>query len=268
MVERINERWKRWGAELQRIRLHSGETMQSLAQKAAISRQLIGKYEQGTRAPSRDKVDALDDALATGGRLRQYRAELMEDAHIPAEFRDALLMEQRSQEIREYHSVLIPGLLQTASYARSLVSARRVRDTPEQIEQIVATRTERLKQLRETRPLLCFVVDEVAISRTVGDEKIMQEQRNWLIELAERGTIRLQLITNLPRHPGLCSPFRLMSLDGSRAVAFLEDALGGRSATKPQEIAELGTVFGLLQAEALSPDASIERIRETNHVRA
>ncbi|MBV2366656.1 helix-turn-helix domain-containing protein [Streptomonospora nanhaiensis] len=266
MVERVNEKWKRWGTELRQTRRLAGETMDSLGRKACISRQMIGKYEAGTRWPPRDKVEALDDALTTGGALRQLWEELVQDAHVPGEFKNALKMERRAREIREYHSILVPGLLQTADYARSLISARKVRSTAEEVEYMVQTRVERMAHLADTRPLLCFVVEEVAISRVVGNVQIMHEQRQRLIDLAEGGNIRLYLMSDVPRHPGLCSAFRLMNLDDSRVVAFIDDPLGGRSITKPQETAELSTIFGLVQGEALSPAESLKRIKEIDNV--
>ncbi|WP_083939524.1 helix-turn-helix domain-containing protein [Nocardiopsis chromatogenes] len=265
MVERIHEEWRQWGNELKRMRLQAGETMDSLARKARVSRQIIGKYEAATRVPQRDKAAAMDEALATGDALTLLWEQIMDDAHVPPEFRNALMMERRSKHIREYHAILVPGLLQTPDYAITLVRARRVNGPPESIDQVVQTRVERLQKLSDMRPLLWFVVEWVALTRVVGDEKIMREQRRHLIDLMEGGTIQLQVIEDSRHNPGLCGAYRVMSLHDGRTVGFVEDPLGGRSVTKREEIDYLSTLFGMLQSEALSPRSTLERLKELDH---
>ncbi|WP_084469319.1 helix-turn-helix domain-containing protein [Nocardiopsis trehalosi] len=260
MSERVDSTWVRFGHELRRLRLLSGRTQGDLGRSVGLSKPMISALERGTRTPKGDTAAALDSALSTGGVLDRLWRELSDTREVPHWFRDALLIERKAREIREYVPLIVPGLLQTADYARSLIRAWRVRDTPEEVEQIVRARIERLPAISDSHPLLRFVVREAAISRVVGSREIMLEQLKHIGGLIEEGTVRLQVLRDSPEVPaGL--PFRVSILSDTQAVGYVEHALGGETYDTPGHVAELTSVYGELQAEALSSGESLSLIR-------
>lgn len=70
---------------------------------------------------------------------------------------------------------MVPGLLQTADYARAILAVGP--DTMEdELEQMVAARIERQAILDRPRPpVLLAVLDEAVLHRCIGSPKIMHE---------------------------------------------------------------------------------------------
>ncbi len=223
---------------------------------------MVSGIERGTRSPRKEHAEALDSVLEANGALVRLWSELADSRDVPEWFRDHLMLERRASEIRHYQPLLIPGLLQTGDYARSLIRARRVHADGNSVEHMVRARTERLQALADPHPLLWFVMDEVVISRVIGDEKIMGGQLDHLVSLADPGAVRIQVIPTTQDHPGLCAPFRLLTLSSAQTVLYAEHMMGGETVDTADRVGEAMTLFGQLQAEALPPRASLERIRE------
>ena len=83
----------------------------------------------------------------------------------------------------------------------------------------------------------------------------------------DEGVIRLQVLP-LAHHPGLCAPFRVVSLDKRRMVLYAEHAVGGEILESPELITETLTLFSAMQAEALSSQATFELITTTKELLA
>ncbi len=261
MAKQGRTTWRRFGLELKRQRELSGASQAQLAKMTGWSPSMISALQQGTRTPRRDHAEALDAALNTGGTLTRLWQEVVNQRDVPDWFRDAVLIERRATEIREYEPLVIPGLLQTEEYAYAMLEARRNRRSREQVRQVAKARAERLPAIRESLPLLWFVVCEEAFRRVVGSEAIMQAQLDHLTELAEVGTIQFQVLRDAPFNPGLCLPFRLTSLGLTQSVVYAEHALGGETSDDPEQEAEMSALFGALQAAATAPDDSIDLVK-------
>ncbi|MBB6172682.1 hypothetical protein HNR23_002742 [Nocardiopsis mwathae] len=227
-----------------------------------MSRQLIGAFEKGTRTPNGDQAERLDTELATGGALLFLWEEIRDTRGEPSWWRDVLIQERRARQILEYQPCLIPGMLQTPDYARTLISARQVHRTPEQVEEIVQRRTQRLDVVKGSRPLLWFIVEQPAVELVIGDESITKHQRKRIVELWEEGTIRFQVALPVAWPPGLCPPFRVMCLPDGRSIAHVESAVGGFIESNTERVEFLRTTYNMVQAEALSPSASIQFLEE------
>ncbi|MBQ1080718.1 helix-turn-helix transcriptional regulator [Nocardiopsis sp. B62] len=263
MGDKVLQQWMPLGGELRQRRKRAGLTLAEVGEELGLSAGMIGHMERATRAPLREHVRNLDTLFATEGELLQQWLDVVEEKDVLPWFKDALQSELRSKKISEYHSILVPGLLQTAEYTRVLVSARQVQKTPEEVEEVVKVRVSRLPHLRPQRPILWFVVDQIVVDRVVGNEEIMAEQLRHIVSLAEDDTIRFQVIPDeVRKHCGLCSPFRLMTMRDNRKLVRMEHTLGGTAFDKADEIEEMTDLFGALQAEALSPAKSIELIQD------
>lgn len=173
-------------------------------------------------------------------------------------------MERKSWRIEEYHPILVPGLLQTADYAEVLVRSWQPQATDDEVSEIVSARIQRLDYIRERRPALWFIMDDVVVTRPVGSFKIMDEQLEQVVDLARSGIIRVQVLPTRPRHPGMCPPFRIMSLDEQRVV-YAEHVLGGETESSAQQVTRMAVRFGAMQADAMPPDDTVvylEKLRK------
>ncbi|RCV55898.1 helix-turn-helix domain-containing protein [Marinitenerispora sediminis] len=262
MVQKESRVWARFGAEVKRLRSGAGITQVRLGGSVNMSDSLISAIENGTRAPKREYAEALDAALSTGGTLTRLWLDLNDSLGVPEWWRDISLLERAAVEIREYQMVLIPGLLQTADYARTAMRAGRLWDPDEVIERDVEARVSRLRSLQEG-VFLWFVVDEFALRRVVGDTRIMNCQLDRVLSLIEDGTIRLQIIPqHAPQHPGMSGGLRILSFTDRAAVALAEHLVGEEIVDNPEGVRRCSKLYGALQAEALSPTASVAMLQK------
>lgn len=80
----------------------------------------------------------------------------------------------------------MPGLLQTAEYARAML-ATRPNTSDDEVDDLVAARLARQAVLdRDDPPLLWAVIDEAVLHRPVGDAKVMRDQLTHLVEMSAR----------------------------------------------------------------------------------
>jgi transcriptional regulator with XRE-family HTH domain len=105
-------------------------------------------------------------------------------------------LEAGAESIRGYENLLIPGLLQTADYARALmtpdVTVRKV-----EVDQRVQVRLRRQERLRGDNPLsLSIVISEAALLQQIGGPAVLRDQLEHLARNMEENadTISLRII--------------------------------------------------------------------------
>jgi hypothetical protein len=79
--------------------------------------------ESCRRIPSLDFARRCDDALGTGGVLVRLHPLVAADAY-PSWFRPFAQHEVEATSLRTFELAVVPGLLQTHAYARTLLSTR------------------------------------------------------------------------------------------------------------------------------------------------
>ncbi|MEU4236184.1 helix-turn-helix transcriptional regulator [Actinoplanes sp. NPDC026619] len=133
--------------------------------------------------------------------------------------------------VRQFETLLIPGLLQTEEYAREVITAYSTPDlSPEDIDDRVAARMDQKGLLdREERPELYFMIDEAALRRWVGGREVMRNQVEQLKKEAERPGLTIQILPfDLGVHGGIRGPFQILEFaEGTDYVLYLDDASGG-----------------------------------------
>jgi transcriptional regulator with XRE-family HTH domain len=261
MTEKADPRWQQYGTELRRLRLQAGLTQEDLGAKTHLSKAMISGIERGTRSPKQAHSESFDGTLATGGTLTRLWEELSQQRSVPDWFRDAVLLERRALEMREWQQSVIPGLLQTADYARCLIRAWRVWDSDEQVERLVEARVARLPALTENRPLLWFVIAEAAFNVPVGDEKIWRDQVTHIVRLAADRMIQVQVLPSSVLGPGPTPSYRLMTLS-SGSVVYAEHPGGGTVIDRTDQVRFMQGIFGGQQAAAMGCDASLAWLEE------
>jgi Domain of unknown function (DUF5753) len=156
------------------------------------------------------------------------------DAPISKLVRDLIRFEADATAIYNYEPLLLPGLAQTADYARALMEAFPGRISPELIEGMVAARIGRQRVLdRADPPQLHLIIEEMALRRTMASSGMMYGQLQHLLATAARRNVTLRvlpfnaeaavatqgslIILECPDQPTLC-------FEESRSTAaFLED---------------------------------------------
>ena len=252
-----------FGAELRRRRLAAGMSQDQLGQAITYSAALVGRIEVGERMPSPDLAQRCDDALDTGGLFAHLRQSMDSDMHAyPLWFREFVEREREAASIREFSALAIPGLLQTADYARALFRAGRPADSDEEIESRVTARLERHRIFdRAKPPMFWVVVDEGVLRRPVGGVAVFRAQLAHLAEVAQHPGVMLQIMPfSAGAHAGLLGEFTLLGLGGGRDIGYTESVESARLIEQADEVAAFNLAFDMIRAVALSPEASLDFI--------
>lgn len=97
--------------------------------------------------------------------------------------------------IQSFNASLIPGLLQTPAYMRSLFAAGEPGISPREIESLVAARLGRQEILRrDCPPDFWWILNEAALQQAVGGPAVMREQLGALLPLVETRHTLIQVV--------------------------------------------------------------------------
>jgi transcriptional regulator with XRE-family HTH domain len=137
-----------FGAELRRARAAAGLSQDQLGQRLGYSGAQVGKVEMGERAPSQEFAQGCDQAFPEAGGLfgRLYQLARRWDGGYPSWFAEWIDSERRATSLRSWQPLLIPGLLQTADYARAILGAD-PETTEDQLAELVEARLGRQANL-------------------------------------------------------------------------------------------------------------------------
>jgi hypothetical protein len=175
-------------------------------------------------------------------------------------------LEAAARELREYQSQVIPGLIQTADYAKALVRSSAPWASQKDVERMVASRMDRQEILdKDHPPLVSMVVEVPVLTRPIGGPQVLSAQLDRTLGLIEEGKLRFQVMppgTDTHGHPGASGPFRLYDFPDQQAtVASAEHMEGEVLMDEPIKVRHCLSLFGILQADAQSPRESATLIR-------
>ncbi|MFD9441856.1 helix-turn-helix domain-containing protein [Streptomyces sp. NPDC060006] len=115
---------------------------------------------------------------------------------------DLMSVESASRIIRVWEPALVPALLRTPSYARAVDNVRRPDLSSSDKDRRTELLMERQKRLRHQNTRIWAIMSGTALHTSVGDDEVMDEQRQALRTAVERPDMTLQI------HPldGPCHP--------------------------------------------------------------
>ena len=145
MDRELNPLFDFFAAELRRIRNIAGLSQDALGTRIGFSGEMVSKVENGERRPSAKFAEGCDAAFPDAAGLFSRLVDKAEKSHgvYPAWFASWVDAEQRAAVIRWWEPLLIPGLLQTADYARAVFEAWRAIDGGADTDEQVAARLAR-----------------------------------------------------------------------------------------------------------------------------
>ncbi|MFC8090932.1 helix-turn-helix domain-containing protein [Streptomyces sp. NPDC057301] len=254
--------WEFFGAELKRRREDAGVTQVELGARVFVSGGYIGQFEQAIRKPQLDVAQRIDEALQTDGIFERMWRQLIKDQRYADYFAKAAELERLATKICEFAPALVPGLLQTAGYARAVTLAMNRFATDEYIEDKVSGRLERQHILKDaTRPVYWVVLHENVLRIPVGGPAVMAEQLERVAALTRERTVLVQV---LPYAAGayavMTGDLRLMEFEEAPPTAYTEAVYSGNLLDDPAVVKHAYAAYDLLRAAALSPEASLTLI--------
>ncbi|MET8023524.1 helix-turn-helix domain-containing protein [Streptomyces avermitilis] len=249
------------GAELRHARERVGLSQDELGQPLFVSGSFIGQLEAGTRRMHLEYARQIDDILGTNG-FFERNCKALAKSRYPDHFAEAAEAEAVASAIRQYATLLIPGLLQTEAYARAVFRAYRPTATEDVIDELVAARLERAHLLDDpTKPLLWAVLDEAVLRREVGGTEVMTAALRHLVTLIQQHRIIAQVLPfGAGAHAAMEGSLKLMEFEDAPPLSFVEAPDMGKLLDDPATVTRHTLMFNLLQASALSPQESLALI--------
>jgi transcriptional regulator with XRE-family HTH domain len=204
---RRTARRRRLGAAIQEARERAGVTPEQAARAIHGDKSKISRIETGRHRVSRLELEILLDlckvtesktrdwlvALSTEGQRRSWwrrHGDVLEQ-----DFKELLTLEDDAERIVAFQAQVLPGLVQTKNYAKSVMRSS-VPDLPvERLEFFADFRVQRQAVLEKENPpnYLCIVTEGV-LRQQVGGPDVMAEQLRHLLSISQLPNITIQVI--------------------------------------------------------------------------
>lgn len=193
--------------ELRRLRDLAGISGRELAKQVGISQSTLSRIEAGHVVPPLPQV--LDWAKAVGAEeaAQTLLRTLTEAAHSPEVHDWAASLAQRphlqddvrafeedAHVVRNFQPALVPGLLQTADYARRVFDTFDPPYTPEALTAALAARLDRQGVLYDPAKRFEFLITEAALRFRPGPHRVLLGQLDRIISIETLDTVTIGVI--------------------------------------------------------------------------
>ncbi|MFI5780307.1 helix-turn-helix domain-containing protein [Nocardia sp. NPDC051570] len=193
---------------LARLHQDSGLYIKDVAEQVNLHHTTVSKMLKGQ--PCKLKpiyIDKLCDIYRAAADVRANLQTLAAEAELARgwwyDFGDVvsankldvyITLEGAATSLTMYQGARIPGLLQTADYARALLSTS-PNLTPEEVERHVEMRMRRQAAvLTESKPKLDVILDENVIRRLLDDPRLAEGQIRRILEVSALPNVRIRLV--------------------------------------------------------------------------
>jgi transcriptional regulator with XRE-family HTH domain len=259
------------GALLRALRNQNGLTVEQAADQLLCSPSKVSRMETGHGAATpRDIRDLCNLYGVTDQAERDRLMTLAREGKqtgwwqgYDLDFSTYVGLEADAIGLRYYQSIIVPGLLQTADYARAMLQVSIPKLSPGRIEELLEVKLKRQRILSGERPLhLWAVLDEAALHRVVGGPTVMAGQLDRLVGLTSNLDVTIQVVPfTAGAHPAMDSTFNILEFAGSvPRVVYVEGLVGWIYLDRPDEIHRYQQVFEHLRTLALSSKESIDLV--------
>ena len=255
-------------ARLTGLRTAAGLSGNALAKRMGVVQSRVWKIEHGDLLPNEDdlrKWMRAAGAEAAAGELAELLAGARSEQQFSAAFRRAggaaaleervRAAEERSTLIGEFQVAVIPGILQTADYARevmSVASGPRVWGSDDaDVEGKISVRLRRQEVLYGTAKRIQVVIHEAALHVLMTSPAAMAGQLDKLLAVSRLPAVGFGVIRYAQRMPAYPFGFRIYD-----DMVVLESISQEPEITDPAEVAVyLGAFEELRQAASTGADA-------------
>jgi transcriptional regulator with XRE-family HTH domain len=196
----------RLGSDLRHLRRLAGLSGRAIARRIEASQAHVSRVENGQAVPTLPQVNAWADATGATAETRAALMALTEaalhevdpwrtrfDAGLPAMQQDVRAMEAAAGAITSFQTSLVPGLLQTAEYARRVFEITDVKGWGDHAAAVTA-RLERQQALHRPGRRFEFLLTEAALRLRIGPPHVMRGQADRITSLMSLETVDVGII--------------------------------------------------------------------------
>ncbi|MGW2558195.1 helix-turn-helix domain-containing protein [Streptomyces sp. NPDC001514] len=269
-------RRRRLGQELRRLRELKGMTAEEVAERLLVSQSKISRLENGRRSISqRDVRDLCGVYEVDDHRVVDSLMQMAKDSRqqgwwhafgdIP--YSVYIGLETDAASLRVYEPQIVPGLLQTRQYAEALIAGALPETPVSDVEKRVQVRLRRQERIATPdNPLrLWAVVDEAALRRVVGNEQLMRDQLEFLVEQSQLPHVTVQVLPfSMGAHPGITGHYAVLEFPDASdsSVVYIEGVTSDLYLEKANDVHKYTVMYEHLRAQALNVDQTREFIED------
>jgi transcriptional regulator with XRE-family HTH domain len=277
----LTPRARALAAAIRDLRESAGISGRALSIRLGLSHGMVSNWETCQRLPSPEDVASLLTALDIVGEgkvsidttekerlldLARHAAEpnwlTIGMPGIPQQLAGAVESERAASAITEWHPMVIPGLLQTADYARAIAKASGLSDP--QIEQRVMVRMSRREIITRRDPVeFLALIGEAALREPIGRPEVMIDQLRFLLEISGRPNVDVRIIKlGVGWHPGFAGPFVVYAFPDAPPVIHFEHFSSGAFVPDAADVEAYTGAVEFIKNVAMSPAATTVLIAE------
>lgn len=268
------------------LRIAVGGQLRKLREAAGITREAAGEHIRGSHAKisrlelgrtgfkERDVRDLLTLYGVDNAEEREMFLDLVSRANqpgwwhsyndlLPQWFETYLGLEHASKSIRTFEGQLVPGLLQTEEYTRSVVALGH--------ENAEAARRVELRKKRQEildrpgAPTLWAVLDEAVLHRPIGGEQVLRAQLEHLVEVSMKPNVTIQVLPYAAGgHAAAGSSFTMLRFAEPELpdIVYLEQLTSALYLDRQQDLELYRQVMDRLSVQAEPPERSREMMKK------
>lgn len=206
-VSNVHEARNALGKRLRELRQQAGLSGRQLAESLSWPPSKVSKLENGRQTPSDDDMRAWTRATDSLGETAGLLASLhtLEVQHaewqrvLRGGFRshqkDLAELDRKTRYFRAFEATVVPGLLQTAEYARTrFAEGVQLLKVPDDIDEAVQGRVQRQEILYRLDKRFHFLLTEAALRLRLCPPAVMLGQLDRLISFSALPNVRLGVI--------------------------------------------------------------------------
>ena len=253
------------GRRIRGARHGAGLTLNEAAVLLEITRSALNRLETGAVLSSvhivRTMMDIYDQRLdEVQDMIRQARDPGWWKQYGISD-KDFVALETGACRVSNYELSFVPGLLQTADYARVLFESSANARTDEWIANRLAVRLTRQERLTdEEHPLeLDAVVHEFVLRHPVGGRVVMRNQLQHLALINELPTVTLRVLpASVIATEALEGAFTILDFPaaGQPSMGYVTHGMGDVRSDKSEQVEPTRLRYSRLRSLALEPDDS------------
>lgn len=273
----LNPQRVRLAARLRALRTAAFPSGNQFARHIGWAQSKVSKLETGAQRPSEDDVrewvratdhgadvEAEVLAMATAARFEYstVRDDVRRGGGIAAAQVQIAGLESATTHIAEYQPIMLPGLVQTAAYARELLALHggpmTAGASEDEVEALVSARIRRQEILYQPGKQIQLVIGEAALHDPPGSIETLVGQLDRLVAVAGLASVDLAVLPVGTRMPVL--PLSSFAAHDQRVV-FVETMTGEQRLDQPDEVAVYVMAFELLRNAAATGPAAVALIQ-------
>jgi transcriptional regulator with XRE-family HTH domain len=270
----------RLGEELKRLRLLAGVSQRDMAPATGLSQSTVFRVENGQSVPSWPEVRAWAERTAAAdpdldalrslteralNELTPFRVRL-EDG-LAAVQEDVRALEATARTLRNFNPAIVPGLLQTAAYARLVLGMAQAGDPAT----AVAIRMQRQQILYEPGRQFEFLLTEAALRWRPGAVSVLAGQLEHLAAVVTQDSVQFGVIPSgalmraIPRMGFILYEDRA---DGEHPMVLAEMPHAPAYVSEEADVAVYRDQLALLRESAVWGDEAVAVVRGAAQARS